>query len=96
VGQKGGVENVTLTIQTIPAHSHPLLGLSSNGNSNLVQNNLLAGNATQVYRTGSSPTSAMNASSIAFAGGSQPHNNLQPFLVMNWIISYFGVYPSPT
>ena len=96
VGQNGGVEQVTLTIQTIPAHSHPLMGSSSNGNSNLVQNNILAGNATQVYRTGTNPPGVMNASSITFTGGNQPHNNLQPFLVINWVISFFGVYPSPT
>jgi microcystin-dependent protein len=56
----------------------------------------LSGNATQVYRTGTNPTGVMSASSITLTGNSQPHNNLQPYLVMNWIISFFGVFPSPT
>jgi microcystin-dependent protein len=95
VAQLGGIENVTLTVAQLASHSHPLLASSSNGNTNLLQNQVLAGNATQVYRvTSPNVSAAMNGNTIRPDGGNQPHNNLQPYLVINWVISLFGVYPS--
>jgi microcystin-dependent protein len=94
-GQKAGVESVTLISQQMPIHTHPLMGSSSNGNTNLLQGAVLAGNPTQVYNAVSpSPGAVMNSNSITPAGGSQPHDNLQPYLTMNWIISMFGIFPS--
>jgi microcystin-dependent protein len=96
IGTPGGTENVTLTVQQIPVHSHVLIANGGNGNSNLVQNNLLAANATQVYRASPTPTLPMGANSITPSGGSQAHNNVQPFQAITWIISLFGIYPSPS
>ena len=96
IGQKAGVETVTLTTNQIPIHSHPPIGSAATpGTTTLVQNQLPAGNSsTKPYVNQSAVTTAMNAAMIGQAGGNQPHENMQPFLVMNWIISLFGVFPS--
>jgi microcystin-dependent protein len=69
-----------------------------NGNSNFPQNNVLAANPTFIYVTTGppSPNKAMNPGTISMVGGSQPHDNLQPYLTMSWVISLFGIYPSQT
>jgi microcystin-dependent protein len=95
IGQVGGLENVTLTSQQMPAHNHPLFASSVNGNSNSAQNNALAPAVTQVYVSSPAPLRAMNQSAaITPAGSSQPHSNLQPYLTMTWVISLYGVFPS--
>jgi microcystin-dependent protein len=97
LAENGGVEQVTLTVSQIPAHTHPLLGSSGNGNTNLLTGAVLAANPTQVYNAlNPAPNAAMNASSVTSTGGSQPHSNFQPYLCVDWIISLFGVFPSPT
>jgi microcystin-dependent protein len=97
MAQTGGVEAVTLTTQQIPSHNHSLLASGSNGSTNLAQNAVLAASPTRIYvATTPNPNKAMNNLAITFSGSGQPHNNLQPFLAMNWIISMFGVFPSPT
>lgn len=93
IGATGGVENVTLTLNQFPTHTHQLLGSSADAGTNLPTNNTL-GSSVGVYTDGA-PAIAMNNAMIGFSGGgNQPHNNLQPFVVLNWIISLFGVYPS--
>jgi microcystin-dependent protein len=95
IGQRAGVEAVTVTTQQMPTHSHLLQASGSNGNSNNPVNNVLAGNATQVYYgPNPAPVRAMNQAAITFAGGSLPHSNLQPYLTMTWVISLFGIYPT--
>ena len=96
IAQNGGQENVTVTVPQMPSHSHPLVASSANGNANLFQNQVLAGSSSAVYQNSPDPKATMNAASITSTGGSQPHSNLQPYLVMNWIISLFGIYPSQT
>jgi microcystin-dependent protein len=95
LGQVGGVETVTLTVNTMPSHTHPNYGSSAQGNGNLPANNLLAGNTnTPIYTNYSAVDTAMNNAMIGPAGGSQPHENMQPYLVLNWVISLYGVYPT--
>ena len=97
IGQKAGVETVTLNGQQMPIHTHPLMASGSNGNTNLLQGAVLAATQTQIYNAISpGPAAVMNSQSITPAGGSQAHDNLQPYLTMNWIISLFGIYPSQT
>jgi microcystin-dependent protein len=92
-GQQGGVEAVTITLNQFPTHTHALQGSSANAGTNIPTGNTLGANVS-AYTT-AAPTIAMNNAMIGFSGGgSQPHNNLQPFLVLNWVISLFGVYPS--
>jgi len=95
IGQRGGVETVTVTSQQMPTHNHPLFASSVSGNSNFPQNNTLAPAVTQVYVSSPTPLRAMNqAAAITPAGGSQAHNNLQPYLTMTWVISLYGVFPT--
>ncbi len=96
IGELAGVEQVTLTPQQIPNHTHPLIGASINGNNSDPSGNFLA-NSTVVtpYDPLDPPDKAMAPTSIQLAGGSQPHDNVQPFLCINFIISLFGLYPSP-
>jgi len=97
LGELGGTESVTLTAQSTPQHSHGLFGSAVNGNSNFPQSNVLAGNPTFIYVTqNANPTHAMNPNVISMTGGSQPHENLQPYLTMSWVISLYGVFPTPT
>ena len=93
IGEKSGVESVTLTTQQIPLHNHAPLAVSGNGNQSTPQGGVWAGVTTSIYTS--------NPSNIAFnpalggnAGGSQPHENLMPYLAVSFIISLFGVYPT--
>ncbi|MGA7341981.1 MAG: tail fiber protein [Terracidiphilus sp.] len=93
IGATGGVETVTISLNQYPAHTHQLLGSGTAASSNIPTNNTL-GNGVSAYTT-TAPEIAMNNAAIGFSGGgNQPHGNLQPFLVLNWVISLFGVYPS--
>jgi microcystin-dependent protein len=96
LAQTGGAEEITLTVQQIPAHSHAFLANQASGTSANVQANVVAtSSAVQIYRE-SSANQNMNASAILPVGGSQPHTNFQPYLCVDFIISLFGIFPSPT
>jgi microcystin-dependent protein len=97
LGQSGGVESVTLTTSQIPAHSHvpqansnagsqvsPAGGVWAVSNPSLNQYSALAPNAT------------LNPAALGSSGGSQPHDNMLPFLTINFILSLFGIFPSQT
>ncbi len=96
IGESGGVEEVTLTVQQIPVHTHPMIVSLDNAGGSTVSGNL-AGQvgATQIYRE-VPPNVAMNPSAAGPTGGSQPHTNFQPYLCIDFIISLFGLFPSPT
>jgi len=94
IGQTGGTESVSLNTQQIPSHSHTLLASGNNGNANGFTNAVLAQCPTAVYTSGATPAVALNNSSITQTGGNLPHENLQPYLTMNWIISLFGIFPT--
>ena len=95
IAETGGVEEVTLTVPQIPAHSHPLLASADIPTGSSPDNALTGQAAAKFYRAGTAAV-AMNASSITPVGGSQPHNNMQPYLCVSFIISLYGLYPSPT
>ena len=96
LAETGGVETVTLTVSQIPAHSHPFLASTSPGGTLDPAGNVLAtAVAGSLYRQ-MAPTAALNAGSIGSDGGSQPHDNFQPYLCVSFIISLFGVFPSQT
>lgn len=93
----GGAEEITLTVQQIPAHSHPLLGSSATGNASTPQNNAVSQtDGTILLYIADPPNVNMNPQAIAPTGGSHPHTNFQPYLCINFIISLFGIFPSPT
>jgi microcystin-dependent protein len=96
LAETGGAEEITLTTAQIPAHSHAVLASQNNGDSTQPQNNLTATNASvQIYRA-QAPVAAMFNQAVSPTGGSQPHTNFQPYLCVDFIISLFGIFPSPT
>jgi microcystin-dependent protein len=96
IGEKAGVESVTLTTQQIPIHTHALMATTNTAQQTQATGQVLANSATALMYIEDSPSAALNANAIAPAGGSQPHGNLQPYLCINFIISLFGVFPSQT
>ena len=92
LGQTGGVETVTLTINQMPQHTHTQIGSSVVQNSSDPAGNFLA--VAGDHRYGPSSATPMAPGMISQVGGSQPHDNLQPYLALNWIISAFGIFPS--
>jgi len=96
LAETGGVETVTLTVSQIPTHGHAFLATSSFGTESNPAGNLLAqAQAIKIYGS-TAPNTAMASGATTAVGGSQPHSNFQPYLCLNFIISLFGIYPSPT
>lgn len=96
LGEMAGTEQETLTTNQIPIHSHPMLANTNGGSSNNPGSNMLANcSALKIY-TASAPSVALHAQAITPAGGSQPHENVQPFLCINFIIALNGIFPSQT
>src|SRR5687767_5871718 len=96
LAEAAGVESVTLTTQQIPIHNHALLISKNAGTSNSPSGGLTGESASVKMYAADQPTGAMNAQSVGPQGGSQPHENCQPFLCINYIISLFGIFPSQT
>jgi len=98
LAEQGGAESVTLTTNQMTGHTHPLQGSTALGSSTSPQNAVLAQDniaGADLYIQ-DTPTANMAATSIAADGGSQPHDNLQPHLVITFLISLFGDFPSQT
>ena len=96
LAETGGAEEITLTVSQIPAHSHPLLATSASGTVATPVNNLLAESVAINPYIQDVTNSNMSPSAISSVGGSQPHTNFQPYLCVDFIISLFGIFPSPT
>ena len=95
LAETGGVETVTLTTSQIPAHNHSFLASTDAGNQSSPSGLVPASsNSVSLYKS-ATPVTAMNAAAITSSGGSQPHSNFQPYLCLSFIISLFGVFPSP-
>ncbi len=94
IGERDGVEQVTLLPQQMPAHSHVPMASRDGVASTSPTGNMLSAGAVTMYTNSSSNPVAMASSALAPAGGSQPHNNLQPYVCINYIISLFGVFPT--
>jgi microcystin-dependent protein len=98
LAQMFGVEAVTLTTAQIAAHSHPALCSSGGGTPGSDPANSIWGPSDSTVYSNAAPTGFMATPAINTTnqGGSQPHENMIPFLCINYIISLFGVFPSPT
>src|SRR5215212_2860932 len=96
IGEMAGTEQETLTVQQIPSHTHPLTGSTANGTEASPAGAIPATSPTVSTYVQSAADSTFAANAITPAGGSQPHENTQPFLCINFIISLFGVFPSQT
>lgn len=96
LAETGGAEEVTLTVNQIPAHTHAMLGSTSPGSqASPVGFIPAASNTVSLYKA-AAPTAAMANEVILPIGGSQPHSNFQPYLCLDFIISLFGIFPSQT
>ena len=93
LGQAGGETGVVLFSNQVPGHSHMVVASSNSPSVKPPTGNALASNLG-MYTSGQSPSTAMNGGSVAKTGGSQPHPNQQPFLVINWCIALSGIFPS--
>ena len=99
LAETGGVEDVTLTVSQTPAHSHTLVA-SANPASTVAPGPSVLPAVTELatitpYGT-DDPQVVMNPQAIGPVGGSRPHTNFQPYLCIDFIISLFGIFPSPT
>ena len=97
LGQSGGAENVTITKDTMPAHSHPAVASTAQANATAPGANTLPGTSPLVtvspYGT-DNPLTVLDAQSTGGAYSSGPHNNIQPYLAVNFIMATEGIYPS--
>jgi microcystin-dependent protein len=96
MGELAGEEYHTLISTEMPMHNHTVNALSTNGNLKTPTNNIMAnvqGTATNIY-SASNPDTTMNTQMLNVSGGSQPHNNMQPYLVINFCIALQGIFPS--
>lgn len=96
MGERAGVESVTLTGQQMPVHNHSLLASTNPGVANSPAGRVLGTAPEQARFTFDTASSALSNQMVSAVGGSQPHDNFQPYVCLNFIISLYGVYPSPT
>jgi microcystin-dependent protein len=95
LGEQAGTEQETLTVQQIPAHTHPFMGTNDPASIKGAAGGVMGRGPSEVYASEFTPE-VLSGQSITPQGGSQPHENTQPFLCINFIISLFGVFPTQT
>jgi microcystin-dependent protein len=93
LGEKAGVESVTLTTNQIPIHNHAFLASLSAPTGTDPTNQVIAQSSQIHLFTEDVANKQMNANSLTPAGGSQPHENIQPYLCVSFILSLFGIFP---
>lgn len=93
IGEASGVETVTLSVNQIPVHNHAALGAAVTGDQTSLNNALPANSVTITPYLNTAPDAPFNAGAVSPVGGSQPHENLQPYLCITFIISLFGIFP---
>lgn len=98
LAEQGGVESITLTVNQIPAHTHAMLATANNANGVVPTGQVLAASSeVTVSPYGSdNPQTNLSPQAVSSVGGSQPHDNFQPYLCIDFIISLFGIFPSPS
>ena len=96
LAETAGTEEETLTVQQIPVHNHAYIATKSLADEATPGGNVFAEATTVTLYIEDTPVANLAAQAMGPTGGSQPHDNMHPFLVINFIISLFGIYPSPT
>jgi microcystin-dependent protein len=94
LGQTGGVENVTLFSSQIPAHVHSVAANTTNGTVRNPNNAVYANTTAALFGPSSGSLVPLNPATVANAGGTQPHPNLQPYQTINFCIALQGIFPS--
>lgn len=96
LAETGGAEEITLTVNQIPSHTHPLLASSDVATTPNPGANVIGTPITATPFFANPPGVPLSPQTIGITGGSQPHTNFQPYLCVDFIISLFGIFPSPT
>jgi microcystin-dependent protein len=96
IGELDGSETVTLTANQLPTHTHPLLASTTLASDPNPQGRVLAQTRAAALYLDDAPTVPLSPNAATPQGGSQPHDNMMPFVGINFIISLFGIFPSPT
>jgi len=93
LGQQGGAASVTLQTAHLPSHTHPAIASTSAATTASISGAIVAAWPDSPY-SDAAPVAQLAPAAVAAAGGSQPHDNMPPYLVVNHIISLYGVFPS--
>jgi microcystin-dependent protein len=93
LGESSGSETVSLLVSEMPGHTHIAQPKTSLGNQQVPTGKSWAGSNNAKQYVNTAPNTTMNPLALNPAGGSQPHNNLPPYLFLNFIIALQGVYP---
>lgn len=102
IGERAGVENVTLLSTQMPMHTHQLMVSNTVGTTDTASGNYLANGAVTIARGNTVPANLystganaqLNPNAVSIHGGNQPHENRAPFLALNYCIALVGIYPS--
>jgi microcystin-dependent protein len=96
LAEQAGVESVTLSQQQMPVHTHAMNGINTAGNQVSPIGNLPANSTSVKPYIAEDQDGNFAAAAVTVDGGSQPHDNFMPYLCIDFIISLFGIFPSPT
>ena len=96
LGQRGGTETITLTEGQMPQHNHSLQAVIQPASTHSPDNTTALARSVNgySYKSGATADSVLDTGALLPEGGNQYHNNLQPYLTMNFIIALAGLYPS--
>lgn len=94
MGQSSGTETVALVASNLPSHTHVLQASTDADTTRNPAGTLYGTNPIPIYASGSGPQVVLHASTVATAGGSVPHENMQPFQVISYCIALTGIFPS--
>jgi microcystin-dependent protein len=94
LGERGGEQAHTLSVAELPSHVHVMSATSGTGDTPVAPGNLLADSPSQLYAAPTGLT-ALSPTSVTTVGGSQAHQNMQPFLTLSFCIALIGIFPSP-
>ncbi|NOU96906.1 phage tail protein [Paenibacillus sp. LMG 31456] len=93
LGERGGEESHTLTINEMPSHSHAPMGSTNKADTSTPDKNVFGTTAASSYHT--TADTVLNSQAVTMVGGSQPHFNMQPSTTLNFITALQGIFPSP-
>jgi microcystin-dependent protein len=94
LGEAAGSTSVTVNIQQLPTHTHAFMASQTLGDTPLSTNTVLAQTPALIYNNTVANLTTLNPTAVSSVGGSQPHNNMMPYLTLNFIIALQGIFPS--